>query len=114
MNILIPPRSARAGQLRAKFGAARLRAGQLAACALRNVLEFYLQASRGYDLYIRGTYALRCWLRGRAFALLKRLPRHTHRPFRRKPEDLDALVQRQYGWRNASHTRREDRRHAAP
>ncbi len=114
MNILIPPRSARAGQPRTKFRAARLSAGQLAACTLRNLLEFYLEASRGYDLYIRGTYGLRYWLRGRAFALLKRLPRHTRCPGLFKPKDLEALVQRQYGWRNASHTRREDRRHAAP
>lgn len=107
MNILIPLRSARAGRLRAR---------EFAAHTLRNLLEFYLDVSL-YSYggpHLRGTYELRLWLRRRAKALLKRLPRRTRRPGLFKPEDLEALVQRQYGWRNASHTRREDRRHAAP
>ena len=116
MNIIIPPRSARTGHLRAKLRSARLRARHFKVRALRGLLVWFLDNS----LYAYGQvhlpcwYEVRLWLRRRAIALLKRLPRPA-RPKRRRlaSAELEALVQRQYGWRNAGYCRREGRRHGA-
>jgi len=116
MNILIPPRSARAGHLRATFRSARLRARQFHVRALRVLLLWFLENSLYSCMgpHLRGWYDVRLWLRRRAIALLKRLPRPAPRRRRAQAsQDLEALVQRQYGWRNAGHSRREGRRHAA-
>ena len=113
MSIVIPPRAARAGHLRAKFRSVCERAKP---AAVRALLRWYLDNSHySYSCPdLRRMYELRLWLRRRAIALLKRLPYPAPRRRRvRASLDLEALVQRQYGWRNANHTRRGGRRHAA-
>ncbi|WP_282297823.1 hypothetical protein [Stenotrophomonas sp. PS02289] len=116
MSVVLLPRLARAGHLRAKFRSVRERAKPVAVRALRGLLRWYLDNSH-YSYCcpdLRRMYEVRLWLRRRAIALLKRLPGPAPRR-RRVPAslDLEALVQRQYGWRNANHSRREGRRHAA-
>lgn len=116
MSIVIPPRLARAGHLRAKFRSVRQSAKPVAVRALRGLLRWYLDNSHySYSVkHLPGMYELRLWLRRRAIALLKRLPYPAPRRRRvRASLDLEELVQRQYGWRNANHSRREGRRHAA-
>lgn len=116
MSIVIPPRAARAGHLRAKFRSVCERAKPVAVRALRGLLRWYLDNSH-YSYCcpdLRRMHELRLWMRRRAIALLKRLPGPALRRRRvRASLDLEVLVQRQYGWRNANHTRREGRRHAA-
>ncbi len=91
MNIFIPLRSARAGCLR----------------AVRGVLGWYLRKSRN----LRGVPILYQQVNGdlrtAAFFLLRHLPHP--RPWAKHPQtpqDLEALVQRQYGWHNPTHGRR--------
>lgn len=98
MSIIIPLRSARAGCLR----------------AVRGVLGWYLRKTARMPrlplIYLQMNDALRIT----ASFVLKLLPHPqpvVHH--RRTPEDLDALVQRQYGWHNATHGNRRRHHHAA-